>query len=654
MKHILFSLLAVIPLAEFAQPANPDEARPTVVSTSNPNILFIAVDDMNDWVGCLNGHPDAITPNIDRLAARGTLFTNGHTAAPVCNPSRAAFLSGRGPWTTGVYHNGDNWDQSPALRESVLLPRHFRDHGYRVMMGGKLYHGGPKMTKDIAHEDAGRMGAQSFTVIADDFPYPFKDLSGVHNFAVHWGGLEDEEAAQLSDPKIAAWASKRLAQTYDDPFFLMVGFHRPHTPLTSPKEFWDQFDREKLTLPPLNPNDLDDMPWMGKQVAIAGFQGMEGGHYKQITERGHHRDVLKGYLAACAFVDAQIGKVLDALDASPHRDNTIVVLFSDHGWGVGERYHFKKWGLWDDTTRVPFIIHAPYLTAPGSQTDAGVTLLDLYPTLVDLSGIDSPRHPLDGRSLRSLLKNPEARWTRPALTTYGPNNHALRTSRWRYIRWADGSEELYDHENDPNEWRNVASDASNDAIKTRLAKYFPKNNRPAIASDHASPITLTTEDGPLKFSAVQPSFVGQPITIRATIGPNLSDGVVLQHGGQYCGYALYVQNGKPAFAIMDVPRPLKWNTLIPKRAILISEHTLTPGKKYHLEARIQKNGTTTLTVDGSEVARGQAQTLSIHPAGVMQLGAVPDKHIPVGNYEPPFPFDGDIDSVTVKFGKGSQ
>ena len=645
MKYILFSLLAAVPLATFAQPANANEAR--------PNILFIAVDDMNDWVGCLNGHPDAITPNIDRLAARGTLFTNGHTASPVCNPSRAAFLSGRGPWTTGVYHNVDNWDQSPALRESVLLPRHIRDQGYRVMMGGKIYHGAPKMTKDIAHEDAGRMGAQSFKVIADDFPDPFKDLSGVHNFAVHWGGLEGEKADQLSDPKIAAWAADRLADDYDDPFLLMVGFHRPHTPLTSPKEFWDQFDREKLTLPPLNPNDLDDMPWMGKQVAIAGFQDMEGGHYKQITERGHHRDVLKGYLAACTFVDAQIGKVLDALDASPHRDNTIVVLFSDHGWGIGERYHFKKWGLWDDTTRVPFIIHVPGITKAGSQTDAGVTLLDLYPTLVDLCGIDTPGHPLDGQSLRPLLENPNTTWSRPALTTYGPNNHALRSSRWRYIRWADGSEELYDHKNDPNEWHNIAKDSSNDAIKSQLAKHFPKNNRPAIASDHASPVTLTPESNSLKFSAVQPSLVDQPITVRATIGPKISDGVILQHGGQFCGYALYVENGKPAFAIMDIPRPLHWNSLTPAHEVLTGNHKLIPGKRHQLEARLQKNGTTILTVDGTEVARGLTQTLSIHPAGVMQLGAVPDKHIPIGNYEPPFRFKGSIESVTVEFGAKS-
>ena len=620
---------------------------------NHPNILFIAVDDMNDWVGCLDGHPDAITPNIDRLAARGTLFTNGHTASPVCNPSRAAFLSGRAPSTSGVYHNSDQWDHSPALRDSVLLPRHFLDQGYRVMMGGKIVHGRPKMAKDIAHEDAGRMGAQSFTVIADDFPDPFKDLAGVHNFAVHWGGLEGEKAAQLSDPKIAAWASRRLAGEYDDPFLLMVGFHRPHTPLTSPKEFWDLFDREKLTLPPLHPNDLDDMPWMGRQVAIAGFQSMEGGHYQQITERGHHRDVLKGYLAACTFVDAQIGKVLDALDASAHRDNTIVVLFSDHGWGIGERYHFKKWGLWDDTTRVPFIIHVPGMTQAKSQTDAGATLLDLYPTLVDLSGIDPPGHPLDGRSLRPVLENPDAEWTRPALTTYGPNNHALRTPRWRYIRWADGSEELYDHQNDPNEWHNVAGDSSNDKIKARLAQHFPKNNFPAVASNHGSPVTLTPEKNQLKFHAIQPGFVDQPITVRATIGPGISDGVILQHGGQYCGYALYVKNGKPGFAVMDVPRPLNWNTLVPTRNILTGDHPLTPGKKHQLEARLLGDGTTILTVDGTEVARSKAQTLSIHPAGVMQLGSVPDKYLPVGNYEPPFSFDGDIDSATVEFGEES-
>lgn len=618
-----------------------------------PNILFIVIDDMNDWVGCLGGHPNAWTPNIDRLAKRGLLFTNGHTSAPVCNPSRAAFLSGIGPWRSGVYHNGDPWPQSEAIAAAKLLPHHFRESGYHTMMAGKIFHGKTGMEDEVADEQGGLMGGQSFDVIADDYPDPFTDLKGIHNFAVHWGGLEGEKAGALSDPKLAEWASERLRRDHERPFLLMVGFHRPHTPLTSPKEYWEMFDRETIQLPPLNPSDLVDMPWPGKQVAVAGYQEMEEGHYKMITERGHHRDVLRGYLAACTFVDAQVGKVLHALDRGPHRDNTIVVLFSDHGWGVGERYHFKKWGLWDDTTRVPYIVHVPGMTKPGTKTDAGVTLLDLYPTLVDLAGIAAPPQAFDGRSLRPLLENPEAKWDRPALTTFGQDNYALRTPEWRYIRWSNGEEELYDHGNDPHEWHNVAGDPENEAVKADLSRWFPEESVPSLASDHASPVTLTRKDRARQFRSVRPTFVDQPITVKATIGPKITDGVLLQHGGQFCGYSLYVKDGKLTLAIMDVPRPLYWNRLTPKRSIVTAESPLPEGKTLEVEGRLARDGTVTLWADGKEIGRGEAKTLSIHPAGIMQLGQAPPKYVPVGDYEAPFTFKGDLGKIEVTFGPSS-
>jgi arylsulfatase A-like enzyme len=646
------------------------DSRPT-----KPNVLFIAIDDMNDYVGCLGGHPDGWTPNIDRLAARGTLFSNAHTAAPVCNPSRAAFLSGLGPFTTGIYHNGDPWPKSAALRAATYLPEHFQAHGYHTMLGGKIFHGPPQGHTDDKGLDeyAGNFGGQSFGVKADDFPDPFEDRAGIHNFAVHWGGLDGEKADQLADPKLAAWAADRLSKQYDKPFLLMVGFHRPHTPLTSPKTFYDMFDRQQLALPPLNPSDLKDMPWMGKQVAVGGYQEMEGGHYKTITERGHHRDILKGYLAACSFVDAQVGQVLEALDRSPHRDNTIVVLFSDHGWGVGERYHFKKWGLWDDTTRVPFIVHVPWLRRcaarfselsessrrderlPDSESqatvsDAGVTLLDIYPTLVDLCGIDSPSQPLDGRSLRPLLQQPDADWNRPALTTYGQNNYALRTPRWRYIRWSDGSEELYDHDADSHEWHNVADKPDHADVKASLTKWFPKSSVISVASDHRSPVTLTRKDRVRHFRSIQPTFVGQPITVKATIGPQITDGVILSHGGQFCGYSLYVKDGRLTMSIMDVPSPLYWNRLTPTRTIFTAESPLESGKPYEVTGTLLKDGTVRLAVDGSEVARGRSKTLSIHPAGPMQLGVSPPRYVPIGEYVPPFLFKGQIQEVTVEFG----
>jgi hypothetical protein len=395
------------------------------------------------------------------------------------------------------------------------------------------------------------------------------------------------------------------------------------------------------------------MPWPGRQVAVAGYQEMQNGHYRMFTERGHHRDILRGYLAACAFVDAQVGKVLDALDGGPHRENTIVVLFSDHGWGVGERHHFKKWGLWDDTTHIPYIIHVPGMTQAGSRTSAGVDLLDLFPTLIDLAGIKVPEQSLDGRSLRPLLENPQVEWKRPALTTLGQGNYAVRSPRWRYIRWSNGSEELYDHENDPHEWHNVAGLAKNAAAKKRLAKWFPKASVPSVASDHASPVTLTPKDRTRHFRSIRPGFADQTISVTATIGPKITDGVILQHGGMFCGYSLYVKDGRLNMAVMDVPRPLQWDQLKPNRTVTTAASVLPAGRILKLEGKLTKDGVVTLRVNDNEVGRAKPGPLSIHPAGVMQLGRAATQYLPVGDYDAPFPYSGAIESVTVHFGVAS-
>ena len=619
---------------------------------SQPNILFIAVDDLNDYVSCLGGHPNGWTPNIDRLAEAGMLFTNAHAAAPVCNPSRIAFLTGLQPSTTGVYHNVDRWEHAGDRINGIAhLPLHFKRQGYRVWMGGKIFHSGPADLDQALDENAGGMGNHSLGVISEDYDHPFAGLRGVHNYAVHWGPLNPNQSAELSDPKIAAWAVEHLSQPVDEPFLLMVGFHRPHTPLTTPAEFWEAINPETLLLPPTEVGDLDDLPWMGRQTAIAGWQEMENGHYRMIKELGVHRDILRGYLAAMAFVDAQIGKVIDALERSPHRDNTIVVLFSDHGWGIGERFHFKKWGLWDDTTRVPLIIRAPGVTEAGSHSDAGVTLLDLYPTLVDLVGANEPAHRLEGDSLKPLLENPKADWQRPALTTYGRGNHALRNPRWRYIRWADGSEELYDHDRDPHEWLNLAGLPRHQDVKRQLSRWLPETNAPAVRSSHTSPVILQAGGAQL-FHSVQPEFVEGPIYIRAEIGPQLSDGVILQHGGMFNGYALHVSDGRLAFSLMDIPRPLRWDTLIPFRTTVTAEKPLKPGETTVVEAALNRSGEVRLMMGGELVGQGQVGTLSIHPAGVMQAGSPAKTYPPVGDYraDETATFTGDIREVAVRFG----
>lgn len=612
--------------------------------TSKPNILFISIDDLNDYVGCLGGHPDAITPNIDRLAERGMLFTNAHVPAPVCNPSRAAFISGIAPHNSRIYHNGNSFDGLGV----DYLPMHFRKQGYHTMMVGKLFHTTNHLDNlDEALDEHGPRGSMAMRTYADDFSDPWKDLYGVHNFATHWGGLDERKARDLADPHTADWAIERLAKDYDKPFMLMVGFLRPHTPLTSPMEYWEMFDPDELTLPPREEDDLQDMPWLGRQVAIAGWQEMEGGHYRQITERGHHRDILRGYLAATTFVDAQIGRVLDAFENSPHADNTIVVLFSDHGWGIGERSHFKKWGLWDDTTRVPFIVKVPGMTQAGARSDAGVTLQDLFPTLVDLTGIDPPEHDLDGDSIRPLLADPNAAWERPALTSYGAGNHTVRSPRWRYIRWSNGSEELYDHQNDPHETRNVADNPEFADVKADLAQWLPTNDLPP--QDGVS-LGFPRGAGSRLHRSVHPGFAGEPMRVTARIGPEIGDGVIIQHGGVACAYALHVADGKLAFTLMDVPDDFDWDTLDPTRTTILSEQPLPTGSEIEVEAYLAEDGEVTLTLDGTVVGTGQAKTLAMDPVGQLKVGEAVTNYPPAGDYQPPHEFPGDLISVFVNTG----
>jgi arylsulfatase A-like enzyme len=628
----------------------PAVPRPALDPAKHPNVLFIIVDDLNDYTGYLGGHPDARTPNIDRLAQRGTAFLNGHTAAPVCNPSRVAFLTGMRPFRTGIYHNSDD----EAQPGTTYLPQHFGLQGYRTMIGGKVFHPFPKLIdRSWLDENAGTFGGQAMQVRADDFVDSLTQFKALYNFSLHYGGLEGEKAEKLSDPHLAAWAADRLAQTYDRPFLLVTGFHRPHTPLTSTKEFWDRYDRDKIALPPINPDDLDDMSWPARQVAIANYQDAEGSYYRQLTELDRHRNILKGYLAACEFVDAQIGKVLDALDRSLHRDNTIVVLIGDHGWAIGEHFHFQKWGLWEDTTHIPYVIHAPGISQPGQRSDAGVDTVDLFPTLLELCGLPAPAsQKLDGTSLVPSLKDPGLKWERPALTTFGQGNHATRDQRWRYVRWSDGSEELYDHDSDPHEWHNLADRPEHIAVKQRLAAFMPEaeDELPGAKTDHASPVSLTKKGETLWFKTIRPTFRRQPITVKASIGPRVTDGVLLQHGGQSCGYALYIKDGHLCMSLMDVPEPLHWKTMTPTRMIVRSREPLTQAAQ-SVEGRLADNGTLTLHVDGKEVARQQAKTLSLHPSGVMTSGMASPTYVPVGDYEAPFRYPGDLAEVEVAFGQ---
>jgi arylsulfatase A-like enzyme len=348
----------------------------------------------------------------------------------------------------------------PALPKAVTLPQHFSAHGYRSIGGGKIFHGG---FRDPA-------SWQSYFKKTGDPAPPNRPLNGILKTAhFDWGPLDVADKA-MDDHRVVDWAMGELGREHSQPVFLACGIFRPHLPWFVPKKYFDQFPLDTITLPQFREDDLEDIPPAGIKMA------RPAGDHRKVIESDNWRRAVQGYLASIAFADAQVGRLLTALDDGPMSDNTIVVLWGDHGWHLGEKSHWRKFTLWDEATRVPLMISAPGVSKPGI-CERTVSLMDLYPTLADLCNLPIGDH-LEGLSLRPLLEDPQANWDRPVLTTHGRNNHAVRSERWRYIRYADGSEELYDHANDPQEWTNLADRDDLKNVRSELAKWLPKVNVP--------------------------------------------------------------------------------------------------------------------------------------------------------------------------------
>ncbi|MFM8573426.1 MAG: sulfatase [Pirellula sp.] len=430
-------------------------ASPVSIAQDRPNVLFIAIDDLNHWVGHLGRNPQTKTPNIDRLASQGVYFTRAYCTAPACNPSRASLMSGLRPSTTGCYVNAQDWH--PGIDEKLMLNTHFANAGYRVYGAGKIYHGsygagghwddyyhGGGKTKK--HPDAKDQG-----------------VGGIHFYPL---ANTDEE---MHDYQSVSYGLEKLQEKSDKPFFLAIGLHKPHMPFSVPKKWYEMFPLDSIELPPHRQGDLDDVPAAG--VKMAGPQK----DHAEIIASGRWKEAVQAYLATIAFCDAQIGRLLEGLDRSEYRDNTIVVLWSDHGWSLGEKSHWRKFALWEEPTRTVFIWRIPGNKPPTNRCDRTVDYLSIYPTLCELTGLPTPKH-LEGRSIASLLKDPKATWDLPAVTTHGRLNHSVRSENWRYIRYADGSEELYDEASDPLEYNNLAKDASYASQKENLSKWLPVTN----------------------------------------------------------------------------------------------------------------------------------------------------------------------------------
>jgi len=415
---------------------------------SRPNFLIIAIDDLNDYVGCLGGHPNAATPHLDRLAQQGVLFTHAYCNSPVCNPSRTSLWTGLRPTTTGITSNRCGWFRElPAFQHVVTLPQALAAAGYSTSGFGKLFHlGRPTHSK---HEWQ-RYNTYNYGPRQEPkLNYPFGDT--ITDWGVPPG---DTDRAASYDPAIADRVVAVLEDSHSQPFLLGCGFFRPHTPLYTARSWLSLHPRSGIVLPKTLPDDNDDLVYFGKRRRRPQDVEAPGLFTQDWAEANDTwRDVLQAYLACSSAMDHQLGRVLDALAKSEHCKNTYVIVFSDHGWHLGEKRHWGKAALWEQTTRVPFIIAGPGIPR-GVRYQQPVDLLTIYPTIVDYAGLKPP-HELEGHSLRPVLENPKCDWPHPVLMTF-VDHHALRTARWRYIRYASGEEELYDHTVDPDEFDNLA------------------------------------------------------------------------------------------------------------------------------------------------------------------------------------------------------
>ena len=447
--YLLFSLFAFQSLA--------------LAAKSKPNVLLVSIDDLNDWVGCLDGHPQARTPNIDRLAKMGTLFKNGHCQSPVCNPSRASMMTGRYPHTSGVYFLSPDLKEAPVLKNLKTMPEVFVDHGYKTMAAGKIFHRGDKRF------------FQEYLPTGGFGPRPKKKISQPHGHPLwDWGVFPDDDNL-MPDMKCAKWAVDQLNQTHEKPFFMGVGFYRPHVPMYATKKWFDMHPRNQIKLPAVRKNDLKDLSQYA--IELTNLEHVSPTH-EWVTGAGQWEHAVQSYLASVTFADHCLGLVLDALEKSEYADNTIIALFSDHGFHLGEKERWAKRSLWEDGTRVPVVVAAPGHKA-AQKTNHPAELLDIFPTLLELAGLPKDETQ-EGQSLVPLMKNPRREWKHPAITSFGLGNYSIRSTHYRFIQYFDGSRELYDLRNDPHEWNNLIDNPKMKKVIQEHASFIPQKQHPIL------------------------------------------------------------------------------------------------------------------------------------------------------------------------------
>jgi len=457
-----YALVLISLLCSFCQAAETD--------TQKPNVLFIAIDDQNDWIGALGGHPLAKTPCLDTLAQRGTVFLNAHCQSPLCNPSRTSLMLSLRPTTTGVYGLSPWFRTLPEWKDRVTLPQHFKASGYRTYTTGKVYHGnagGPVARQsefDVWGPNNG-MGAKPPQKLIPPTPM------GNHP-AMDWGVFphRDEDKGDYIN---TSWAIEQLkAAPKEGPMFLAVGYYLPHVPCHVTQKWYDLYPDDDSVLPKTLRNDRDDTPRFSWYL----HWELPEPRLKWVEENHQWRNLCRSYLASTSFVDAQIGRLLEALKASGRWENTIVVVWGDNGWHLGEKGITGKNTLWNGGTHVPLIFAGPGV-AGGQRCMQPAELLDIYPTLIDLCGLPK-RGDLEGVSLLPQLKDAQTKRERPAICSHNQGNHAVRSERYRYIHYADGSEEFYDTQTDPNEWTNLAKENPCAGLIAEHRKWLPKVDVP--------------------------------------------------------------------------------------------------------------------------------------------------------------------------------
>lgn len=446
------------------------------------NVLFIASDDLNNSLSCY-GHPVVRTPNIDRIAARGVRFDRAYCQFPLCSPSRTSLMTGLGPDTTTVYDLRKHFRE--ALPDVVTMGQLFQKNGYFTARVGKIFHYGvptqigtdgldDKPSWNLAINPNGVDHTREEPLLTNYTPG--RGIGSAIGF--HASQAKDEEH---TDGILANEAVRLLEQHRNEPFFIAAGFYRPHVPWIAPVKYFDQYPLSRIELIPYQEGEMRIAPELAYFTKPAHW-GMD---------EKQRKEAMRAYYAAITFLDVQVGKLLDALERLRLVEDTTVVFWSDHGYQLGQHGQWMKQTLFEAAARVPMIMSGAGVTARGRVCPRTVELVDLYPTLADVCGLRGTPSRLHGQSVAPLLKQPNAAWTKPAVTQVrraqegGVMGYAIRTERYRYTMWADGSkgEELYDYQTDPRELKNLASDAGlaplKAGLRAQLAKVLAARGKPA-------------------------------------------------------------------------------------------------------------------------------------------------------------------------------